>query len=384
MSASSSPLVLVTGITGFLSAHILDSLLSSPENFSIRGTLRSKSKSDALLSRFTPEQQKRIELVEVKATESSDLTEAVKGVDYILHVASPFVVDVEDVQRDLLTPATEGTLNVLRYASKEKSVQFVGITSSFAAVTDMSKGGPNRPGFTYTDKDWNPAGNKEAIEFGGKGGFAYLASKKVAEEAAWDFVEKEKPSFTISAFNPPMIYVSAATSMQAPCDFSTDPRSPCSLTRHAQGPPLQPGVKKSNLNTSSQAIYGLISSLPSMPADQLPLFVHARDVADAHVRAISKHSRGASGRRFLLCGGKFNWALAVHYIAERFPELKERLPKGWEESKPNEKALNEEIAGIDTSPAEEVLGMQFKGWQKTLEETIQRLLELEKSEGWEK
>ncbi|PWN25607.1 NAD(P)-binding protein [Jaminaea rosea] len=356
MSASSSPLVLVTGITGFLSAHILDSLLSSPENFSIRGTLRSKSKSDALLSRFTPEQQKRIEFVEVKATESSDLTEAVKGVDYILHVASPFVVDVEDVQRDLLTPATEGTLNVLRYASKEKSVQFVGITSSFAAVTDMSKGGPNRPGFTYTDKDWNPAGNKEAIEFGGKGGFAYLASKKVAEEAAWDFVEKEKPSFTISAFNPPMIY----------------------------GPPLQPGVKKANLNTSSQAIYGLISSLPSMPADQLPLFVHARDVADAHVRAISKHSRGAAGRRFLLCGGKFNWALAVHYIAERFPELKERLPKGWEESKPDEKALNEEIASIDTSPTEDVLGMQFKGWQKTLEETIQRLLELEKSEGWEK
>lgn len=123
----------------------------------------------------------------------------------------------------------QGTLNVLRYAAKQPSVKFVGITSSFAAVTDFGKGGPNRPGFVYTEADWNPLGWKDAVEFGGAGAYAYSASKKVAEEAAWKFVQDEKPQFSIATFCPPMIY----------------------------GKTLQPGVKKSNLNTSSKTIYGV-------------------------------------------------------------------------------------------------------------------------------
>lgn len=120
-----------------------------------------------------------------------------------------------------------------------------------------------------------------------------------------------------------------------------------------------------------------------MPADRLPLFCHARDVADAHVRALTKHSRGASGRRFLLCGGKFNWAMAVHFIAETRPELRSRLPKGWEEAKP-EATPTSNYANLDTSASEEVLGMQFRDWQTTLGETVDSLLELERGEGWEK
>jgi len=76
-------------------------------------------------------------LIEVKDTASSDLTDALKAVDFILHTASPYQLNVEDAKRDLLDPAVEGTLNVLRFASKQPSVKRIGITSSFAAVTDL-------------------------------------------------------------------------------------------------------------------------------------------------------------------------------------------------------------------------------------------------------
>ena len=172
-SSSSSPIVLITGVTGFLAAHVLDAVLDAPENFRVRGTLRSLGKKDALLSRLGSNAS-RVELVQVKATEKDDLSEAVKGVTYIAHVASPYQLQVEDVERDLLQPAVEGTLNILRYAAKEPSVKKIAITSSFAAVVDFTKGGPNRPGFIYTKEDWNPFNREDA-----KGPVAYSVSKKL-------------------------------------------------------------------------------------------------------------------------------------------------------------------------------------------------------------
>lgn len=180
--SSSSPIVLITGITGFLAAHVLDAVLASPENFRVRGTLRSLNKKDSLLARLGANAS-RVELVQVGATEKDDLSEAVKGVTYIAHVASPYQLQVEDVERDLLIPAIEGTLNILRYAQKEPSVKRVAITSSFAAVTDFTKGGPNRPGFVYTKDDWNPFKREDA-----QGAVAYSVSKTLVggeETALW-------------------------------------------------------------------------------------------------------------------------------------------------------------------------------------------------------
>lgn len=175
-----APIVLITGITGFLAAHVLDSVLAAPEKFRVRGTLRSMSKKEALLSRLGSNAS-RVELVQVNATEKDDLSEAVKGVTYIAHIASPYQLQVEDVERDLLLPAVEGTLNILRYAKKESSVKKIAITSSFAAVTDFTKGGPNRPGHTYTKDDWNPFNKEDA-----KGPVAYSVSKKLVSEILQD------------------------------------------------------------------------------------------------------------------------------------------------------------------------------------------------------
>lgn len=218
-------------------------------------------------------------------------------------------------------------------------------------VTSLKEGGPNRAGFTYTAEHWNPATYEDAIEAGGAGAFSYSVSKKLAEQAAWDYLANEKPNFEIACINPPMIY----------------------------GPTLQPGVKLSNLNTSSKTIYGLISSADSMPEDRLPLFCHARDVGDAHVATTEKPD--GMGRRYLTCGGKFSWAHAVKFISEEYPQLKDRLPKGWEEAIKELRDLNT-ISNLDTKPAETNLGLHFKDWQTTLKESLDSLLELEKRSDW--
>lgn len=75
------------------------------------------------------------------------------------------------------------------------------ITSSFAAIVDPGKG--LAPGYTYSEDDWNPITREEAEESPMAG---YRASKTYAEKAAWDFLEKEKPNFTISTINPPMVF----------------------------------------------------------------------------------------------------------------------------------------------------------------------------------
>lgn len=70
------------------------------------------------------------------------------------------------------------------------------ITSSFAAIIDTTKG--NRPGYVYSEKDWNNITVEEALENPYRG---YFGSKTFAEKAAWDFVEKEKPNFTLATVN---------------------------------------------------------------------------------------------------------------------------------------------------------------------------------------
>jgi len=99
----------------------------------------------------------------------------------LLTAASGFVMHVEHNERDLLDPAIKGTTEVLKAVQKNApQVKRIVITSSFAAMMDPTQG--VRPGYTYTEKDWNPVTYVQAK--GGDGGTAYCASKTFAEKAA--------------------------------------------------------------------------------------------------------------------------------------------------------------------------------------------------------
>ena len=110
----------------------------------------------------------------------------------MIHTASPFHFNVTDPKKDLLDPAVIGTTGILKAIKKSApTVKRVVITSSFAAIV-----APSVPkGHRYSEQDWNPITEEEAIQNPMN---AYRGSKTFAEKAAWDFVEKKKPNFTIA------------------------------------------------------------------------------------------------------------------------------------------------------------------------------------------
>ena len=79
------------------------------------------------------------------------------------------------------------------------------ITSSFASIIDAAKG--KWPGKVYSEADWNPITREGALADPVTG---YRASKTLAERAAWQFVDDEKPNFTIATINPPLVRLTAA------------------------------------------------------------------------------------------------------------------------------------------------------------------------------
>ncbi|KAJ6590852.1 putative flavonol reductase [Mycena sp. CBHHK59/15] len=242
----------------------------------------------------------------------------------------------------MLDPAIEGTLNVLRSAHKA-GIKRVIITSSLAALLDPSKNGAWRD-HMFTPADWNPATYEEASDGTRPGIWVYLASKKLAETAAFEYTAQH-PEMQITTMNPPMIF----------------------------GPPLQAVSTPEALNTSSQAIYQLISGqTKEIPLDGLPLFVDVRDVATAHILALKNDAM--IGKRVLLSGGPYTSYDTVKIIAERRPELAARLPSL--ELVANPKGMP--IAKVDTSIAEKGLGMSFMSYEKCLFDTIDSLLEMEK------
>ncbi|KAI5481793.1 NAD-dependent epimerase/dehydratase [Pseudohyphozyma bogoriensis] len=330
--------VLVTGASGFLAGYVIKDFLEA--GWAVRGTVRSPAKSQHILDRYP--KGSKLELVEVKDIVTGEgLSSALEGVDAVAHTASPYSLSVTDPMKDFISPAVDGTLSVLK-AAKAAGIKRVVVTSSFAAVTDFTKGGPWRD-YTYTGEDWNPTTLEQACEPGRIGAFVYSASKKLAEKAALEYGEKE--GLEVITMNPPMIY----------------------------GPPIQAMDKREDINTSSAAIYALIDGPADRPVpdNRLPLFCAVTDVAKAHRLALEVP---AAQGRYILCGGAFTWEDAVEYIAQERPELASRLPK-----LPETKAPRKTIATLDTTPAKEVLGLkEFVKWKAILLETLDALVEKEK------
>jgi nucleoside-diphosphate-sugar epimerase len=165
----------------------------------------------------------------------------------VIHLASPFVLNATDYEKDLFDPAVNGTVGILKAVKKNApQVKRIVITSSFASVLDPNKG--TRPGYTYTEADWNPITREEAKRADGT--VAYLVSKTLAEKAAFDFVESEKPNFSISTLLPPMVY----------------------------GPLLHGVESLSKLNTSSGDFYRLFNgSEKEVPETGFYAYVDVRD-----------------------------------------------------------------------------------------------------------
>ncbi|KAL2005183.1 hypothetical protein VTN00DRAFT_3033 [Thermoascus crustaceus] len=337
--------ILVTGASGFIAAHVLTSFLEA--GYAVRGTVRSEATAEKVRQSHAKYADRLSFAIVPDMGVPDAFDDAVKGVDGVIHTATPFQIQVEDNERDLLRPAIDGTVNILQSIKKyAPQVNRVVVTSSFASIFDLSKG--NRPGYTYTEADWNPATYEEAAKPTTSGGFAYCAAKALAERAAWDFVATEKPNFDLVTLCPPMVY----------------------------GPNENATADLSKLNTSSADLYQLMAPT-NKPTDPLPTngfwsFVDVRDVALAHLRAYEVPEAG--GERFFLCRGNFSYQMMADILREKIPELRDRVPIG----KPGSGFGGVELYKPDSSKAQKILGIKFRDLEEPVVDAARSLLELEK------
>jgi nucleoside-diphosphate-sugar epimerase len=340
--SQAKPVALLTGATGFVGAHVFAALLSS--GYKIKATIRSQSKGSFLSQKYSTQKDDFSFAIVPDLQAPGALDEAVQDVDYIVHLASPYFTSTNDPIKELVEPAVNGTKNVLASALKAPKLKKMLVLSSFASVVDLSKN--PRPGYVYTEKDWDPITPAQAAENGVLG---YHASKTFAEKAAWDMwsdaKKKGEIGWDLCTFCPPMIY----------------------------GPPIQEihvenGIQ--GLNTSVQRLLmGIMGKepafAPKVATPGLPHWIDVRDVALALTRALGLKQGVAE--RFLLFS-------SVKYYEDGLAGLREKGVQGLGEAGAKCDAGNH--FGIDVSKAKTVLGMEFRPFERTVEDVWERMGEL--------
>jgi nucleoside-diphosphate-sugar epimerase len=150
---STRPLVLLTGGSGYIGAHTIDNFLRHGYRLRLAG--RNANSCQKMLQTHNNFKDS-IETVTVEdITVPGAFDSAVKDVDGVIHMASPFFHNMQDTEKDMLLPAIDGTVGILKSIAKNApKVKCVVITSSIAAIADFSKG--LRPGHVYDETQWNP------------------------------------------------------------------------------------------------------------------------------------------------------------------------------------------------------------------------------------
>jgi dihydroflavonol-4-reductase len=272
--------VLVTGGSGFIGSHCILQLLAAGHQ--VRTTVRSlKREADvrAMLKQGGAEPGDRLSFFAADLENDAGWAEAAAGCDFVLHVASPLPPNVPKHEDDLIIPAREGTLRVLR-ASRDAGVKRVVLTSSFAAI---GYGRKNHQA-PFTEADWTDPNSKDVA--------AYPKSKTLAERAAWDFLAKEGGKFELSVVNPVGVF----------------------------GPVLGPDYSASILLLQT-LLDGIMPGVPKLYFG----VVDVRDVADLHLRAMTNPA--AKGERFLCVAGDFMSMLDIaNVLKTRMGVSAKRVP----------------------------------------------------------
>ena len=271
--------VLVTGGSGFIGSHTIVQLLA--KGHEVRTTVRNLSREGevrALLKEGGAEPGGKLSFFAADLEKDDGWDAAVAGCDFVHHIASPFPAGVPKDENDLIIPAREGALRVMR-AAKKAGVKRVVLTSSYAAV-----------GYGHPPQD-APFNETNWTDLAGGGLSPYVKSKTIAERAAWDFAEKEGGA-ELTVINPVGVF----------------------------GP-----VLGRDYSTSILLVQRLMDgAMPGLPRMTFGV-VDVRDVADLHIRAMTDPA--AKGERFLAGSGDF---MSISEIAAtlkaRMGDAAQRVP----------------------------------------------------------
>ena len=182
--------VLVTGASGYIALHCIFNLLS--KGYKVKGSLRNLNREDEVRrSLSTDFNNNDLEFCKLNLLEDEGWEEAASDCDYLFHIASPCCIEEPKNEKEIISPALEGTLRALHAANKSK-VKKVVLTSSIGA---MAYGHNKR---CCDNKDWTDVSKNVG---------AYIKSKTIAEKAAWEFVKNQsKDSFIMTTINPGMVF----------------------------------------------------------------------------------------------------------------------------------------------------------------------------------
>jgi dihydroflavonol-4-reductase len=274
--ATSDGTVLVTGGSGFVGGWCIVELLR--RGYDVRTTVRDSSRAAEVRAAVSKEidTEDRLSFVEANLADDGGWDEAVAGCNYVLHVASPFPATAPDDPDELVVPARDGALRVLR-AALGAGVRRVVLTSSTATVADAPEPRP----WPLTEEVWTDP----------EGARPYVKSKVLAERAAWQVMTEQGSRERLATVLPSAIL----------------------------GP-----VLSSDISYSVQAVERLLNrSMPGIPRLGFS-FVDVRDVADIHLRAMTAPQ--AAGERFLAAGTSLWLSDVARILRERLGPRAAKVP----------------------------------------------------------
>lgn len=268
-NSNSNKTVLVTGGSGFIATHCILQLLNN--GYQVKATVRSLTREPEvrdMLKEGGVEAGDRLSFINADLGSDSNWDEAVSGCTYVIHVASPTPINDYKHEDEMIIPAREGVLRVLR-AARDAGVKRVVLTSAVGAIVYGHRP-QTKP---FTENDWTITTGDVP---------AYQKSKTLAERAAWEFIEKEGGDLELSVVNPVGVL----------------------------GPVLSADYSHS-IHFLQNIMEGKMPGCPKVNSS----YVDVRDVADLHLRAMTDPA--AKGQRFIATAGESIWMVEVARILKQ-------------------------------------------------------------------
>ena len=272
--------VLVTGVSGFIAAHVTERLLA--KGYLVRGTVRNKSKGQKTIDKLAAQGSdvSRLELVEANLGSDAGWKDAVQDCRYIQHIASPFPLEAPNDREALVPEARAGAMRVIEHGLGAGAERIV-MTSSMVSMVGQRGRGAHMlvKESDWSDPDWKPL-------------TAYPVSKTRAEKSAWDYVKIQNLENKLTTVCPGLVF--------------------------------GPDTYKNGGASLALLIAMFAGDFPRTPKIAYPI-VDVRDCASIHVASMT--AKDAGGRR-LMAAGETLWMADIADILKKvYPDYK-KLPKG--------------------------------------------------------
>ncbi len=338
-------LVLITGGTGLIGIKIIQKALQA--GYSVRAAVRSQAKADAVLATpsikaINPGSKLSFVVVpDILADNAYD--EAVKGVKYIIHSASPVIkgegFTPDQYETHLIAPALKGTTSILDAAYKTAGIKRIVITSSEVAIVPWEEFIAKEVDTVFDDKYEIPIPEgpySHVFE-------AYSASKVRALVATKKFVEEKKPEWDVINVMPSFVI--------GDNEMVTDPKL----------------ISDGTVSAAFAQVLGGDSGWGAVPSTS----VHVSDVAQIHVDALNPKIPGNQSFLAVSEGERgTRWEEAIDIVNRNFPEA---VKKG---TFPNNGTAATKRTKMDASRTEEVFGFKFKSYEEQVKSVAKQYLTL--------